>query len=314
MHPPTDWRSARGQMLVIVALGMTALVAMAGLVIDGGMAWSNRRQVQNAVDSASLAGTRVLGLDLKWRATNASNPSPPPAPFPNPDAAVCDAINVALAYNTNSPQTIPAIDCFGGSDEAVYVDFDRNALGRVGNGIPSIAQGVKVIGTGQSDTFLMGVVGISTIDVTGQATALAGPAAPPLGLLMPFVVQNPLSPFVPGEVHQVRSESEGECGEASLDPRDRRHRHRPGGGSPAGRPRHRAGSAGPAIGASRESVQHDVRRQHHGLAYGRERREGLLHHRWIGPDHLADPQPVQLCVDLHRDDGAEGNRREGRKE
>lgn len=203
-------------MLVIVALAMTALVAMAGLIIDGGMAWSNRRQVQNAADAASLAGTRVLGLDLKWRAVNAGNPSPPAAPFPDADAAVCDAINNALAYNTNTGQAIPAIDCISGTEEAVYVDFDRNELGMVGDGVPSTAQGVRVIPTGASDTFLMGIVGISTIDVRADATALAGPAAPPLGLLMPFVVQNPLSPFVPGEPYEVRSESEGECGEASL--------------------------------------------------------------------------------------------------
>jgi len=210
-------REPRGQMLVIVALALTALVAMAGLVIDGGMAWSNRRQVQNASDAASLAGTRVLGLDLKWRAVNAGNPSPPAAPFPDPDAAVCDAINNALDYNTNSQQTIQDIDCVAGSDDAVYVDFDRNVLGRVGDGIPSAAQGVRVVGRGESGTFLMGVVGISEMTVAADATALAGPAAPPLGQLMPFVVQNPLSPFIPGEEYEVRSESEGECGVAVLE-------------------------------------------------------------------------------------------------
>jgi hypothetical protein len=211
-----DPKSPRGQMIVIVAFALTVLIAMAGLIIDGGMAWSNRRQVQNAADSASLAGTRVLGLDLKWRAVNAGNPSPPPAPFPNPDAAVCDAINNALAYNTNSAQSIPAIDCFAGSDDATYVDFARNELGRVGDGIPFRAQGVKVQGTGASNTFLMGVVGISTIDVHADATALAGPGEPPLGLLMPFVAQNPLGPFVPGNQYQIRSEDEGECDTASL--------------------------------------------------------------------------------------------------
>jgi nucleoid-associated protein YgaU len=208
--------SERGQMVVIVALGLTALVAMAGLVIDGGMAWANRRQVQNAADSASLAGTRILGLDLKWRAVNAANPSPPPAPFANPDAAVCDAVNNALAYNTNNAQSIAAIDCVDGSPDAMYVDFDKNELGQVGDGIPANAQGVKVVGHGASDTFLMGVIGISTIDVAADAIALAGPAAPPLGNLMPFVVQNPLGPFVPGEQYEVRSESAGECG-ASLE-------------------------------------------------------------------------------------------------
>lgn len=217
----TDRKDPRGQMIVIVAFALTALIAMAGLVIDGGMAWSNRRQVQNAADAASLAGTRVLGLDLKWRAVNAGNPSAPPAPFPNPDAAVCDAINNALAYNTNSAQSIPAIDCFTGSDDATYVKFDASGdnlifAGRVGEGVPSDAQGVRVRGTGQSDTFLMAVIGISTIDVGADATALAGPGEPPLGLLMPFVAQNPLGPFLPGGQYQIRSEDEGECGTAAL--------------------------------------------------------------------------------------------------
>lgn len=210
-------RDPRGQMLIIVALGLTALVAMAGLVIDGGMAWSSRRQVQNASDSASLAGTRVLGLDLKWRAVNAGNPSPPAAPFPNADAAVCDAINVALDYNTNGVDAIQDIDCVAGSPDAVYVDFDKDVLGQVGDGIPAAAQGVRVMARGSTDTFLMGVVGISEVTMTTDSTALAGPAAPPLGQLMPFVVQNPLSPFAPGETYEVRSESEGECGEASLE-------------------------------------------------------------------------------------------------
>ena len=209
-------KGERGQMLVIVAVALTALVAMTGLVIDGGMALSNRRQVQNAADAASLSGTRVLGLDLKWRAVNASNPTPPTAPFADPDAEVCDAINRALGYNTNAGQAIDPIDCYTGTDDAVYVDFDQNELGRVGEGIPSNAQGVRVLANGESGTFLMGVVGINTVDVAADATALAGPAEPPLGLLMPFVVQNPLGPFVPGEQYQVRSESEGEC-EAALD-------------------------------------------------------------------------------------------------
>ena len=220
-------KSERGQMVVIVALALTTLIAMAGLVIDGGMALSNRRQVQNAADSAALAGTRVLGLDLKWRAVNAGNPSPPTAPFPDVDAAVCDAINNALAYNTNSAQSISAIDCYTGSDDAWYVEFgqfdadpedDMRDVGRVGQGVPALAQGVRVQGSGQSPTFLMGVIGIDSIDVGGQATALAGPGEPPLGNLMPFVVANPIGPFIPGDTYQMRSEDEGECGTGMISP------------------------------------------------------------------------------------------------
>src|SRR6188508_1878429 len=216
MFRTTDRRSPRGQMIVIVALGLTALVAMAGLVIDGGMAWSNRRQVQNAADAAALAGTRVLSLDLKWRAVNAGNPSPQPAPFADVDASVCDAINNALAYNTNHQQTIAAIDCYAGSDDAWYVDFDRTELREVGQGIPPGAQGVEVKPKGASDTFLMGVIGISTISIGADATAITGPGEPPLGNLMPFVAQNPLGPWIPGQQYQVRSEDEGECDTGST--------------------------------------------------------------------------------------------------
>jgi len=60
----SHWEQA-GPVKVLLPI---VLIAMAGLIIDGGMALSNRRQVQNAADAAALAGTRVLGLDLKWRA------------------------------------------------------------------------------------------------------------------------------------------------------------------------------------------------------------------------------------------------------
>src|SRR5688500_13350547 len=116
-------RAPRGQIVVIVALALTTLVAMVGVVVDGGMAWSNRRQVQNAADSASLAGARVLGLDVRWRATG--SPNPPGAPFVGgADAAVCDAINNALGYNANPGQKIEPIACDVGSPDAVYVNFD----------------------------------------------------------------------------------------------------------------------------------------------------------------------------------------------
>jgi hypothetical protein len=195
-------------MLVIVAIALTALIAMTGLVIDGGIAWSNRRQAQNAADSAALAGTRVLGLDLKWRAAGASGTPP----FAAADAAVCDAINVALAYNENTGQDIDQIDCISGSPDAVYVNFDRLDVGQVGDGIPITAQGVRVQAQGNSATLLMSVVSIDSIKVETEAVALAGPAEPPLGKLMPFVVQNPLGAFVPGTPYEIRSESEGECG------------------------------------------------------------------------------------------------------
>jgi hypothetical protein len=59
--PPTDRRDAsrkaeRGQTLVIFALSFVGIVAMLGLVIDGGAAYAFRRDTQNAADLAALAG------------------------------------------------------------------------------------------------------------------------------------------------------------------------------------------------------------------------------------------------------------------
>ena len=45
-----------GQIIVLFALGMVALVAMVGLVLDGGSTFAQRRGEQNSADLAALAG------------------------------------------------------------------------------------------------------------------------------------------------------------------------------------------------------------------------------------------------------------------
>jgi Flp pilus assembly protein TadG len=50
----------RGQMLVIFALALVAIIAMVGLVIDGGAAYAQRRGQQNAADLAALAAADAL--------------------------------------------------------------------------------------------------------------------------------------------------------------------------------------------------------------------------------------------------------------
>lgn len=50
----------RGAALVFVALSMVSLLIVAALIVDGGFGYTNRRQMQNAADSAALAGARQL--------------------------------------------------------------------------------------------------------------------------------------------------------------------------------------------------------------------------------------------------------------
>lgn len=60
MHKPTR---ERGQALIVIAIALVLLVAILGLVIDGGNAFLDRRSAQNAADSAALAAalTRIRG-------------------------------------------------------------------------------------------------------------------------------------------------------------------------------------------------------------------------------------------------------------
>lgn len=49
-------RASDGQIIVIFALGLVAMIAMVGLVLDGGSTYAQRRGQQNAADLAALAG------------------------------------------------------------------------------------------------------------------------------------------------------------------------------------------------------------------------------------------------------------------
>ena len=49
-------RASDGQIIVIFALGLVAMIAMVGLVLDGGSTFAQRRGQQNAADLAAMAG------------------------------------------------------------------------------------------------------------------------------------------------------------------------------------------------------------------------------------------------------------------
>jgi Putative Flp pilus-assembly TadE/G-like len=150
---------ARGQILVIVAVGMVAFVAMVGLVIDGGNAWGHQRGTQNAADSAAKAGAVVvqahLGADTRT------------------DGDVGCAVETAADENGAS------------LDGAEYTNHEGTpydppiAVGPcdpgAGSAIPAGAQGVRAATVEDFDTFLMGVIGIGQARAEADATAVVGP-------------------------------------------------------------------------------------------------------------------------------------------
>lgn len=57
----------RGQAIVFLVVGMIVFLGFVALAIDGGMAYADRRNAQNASDSASLAGGGITTLELENR-------------------------------------------------------------------------------------------------------------------------------------------------------------------------------------------------------------------------------------------------------
>ncbi len=55
-------RASDGQIIVIFALGLVAMIAMVGLVLDGGSTFAQRRAQQNAADLAGMAGANEFLL------------------------------------------------------------------------------------------------------------------------------------------------------------------------------------------------------------------------------------------------------------
>lgn len=89
MRSQQQMEDARGQVLVIVAVGFLVIVAMVGLVIDGGAAWARQRDTQNGADAVAEAGAVVLAERL--------------AQVSRTDADVASAVTDAIAANGLGP-------------------------------------------------------------------------------------------------------------------------------------------------------------------------------------------------------------------
>jgi Flp pilus assembly protein TadG len=163
-----------GQVLVILVVGLIFMLAMVGLIVDGGNAFAQQRNTQNGTDAAADAGALVL-------AQNAGVPVPTKT-----DADVLAALTSTATSNHMSV------------GQAYYTDVLGNMLNAGGNPTTSTASavlvgsgsippcvdatacvdgkasGVRVLGTKTVDTYIARVAGLGSITVTTDATAVAG--------------------------------------------------------------------------------------------------------------------------------------------
>ena len=164
-------RDERGQILVIVAGGMIALLAIAALVLEGGMLVLNRRDAQNAADLASVAGGRQVALNYVESA-RAQN-------------TVFGAVDATTTANG-------CIDSDGCTWTANFAGAGLTDLGPVTDtsaAIPSGSLGVHVNVTKHVSAIIGHAIGFDSWDVSTEATAIAAkPSQFPAGVMLPIAV------------------------------------------------------------------------------------------------------------------------------
>ncbi len=131
----------KGQAIVIIALMLIGLLAIAALVFDGGMAYAQRRRMQNAADAGAFAGARQLALGAS-------------------DSTICAAIQ-EYTVTRNGAQSFTATYYPGG--QAVC-----------GGSVPGSATGVRVIANTNFNTAFAGLLGEQTGSVGANAAASFG--------------------------------------------------------------------------------------------------------------------------------------------
>jgi len=164
---------SQGQLVVVFALSLVAIILAVGLVIDGGNAWSQRRIAQNAADFAAVAGTKIVSADAGTPQTNAS---------------VRTAVESALSANG-----LGAV--LGSNYTASYMDTSGNLVAgyRTAGMIPDGVIGVQVAPTKTFKTYFLGVAGVTSFNASATATAkygfYEGTFGGPGGNLVPIAVK-----------------------------------------------------------------------------------------------------------------------------
>jgi hypothetical protein len=177
MFQPLKGRES-GQSIVIIALAMVAIIGMVALVLDGGYAYLERRRVQNAADSAALAGARALGKGAT-RATVG--------------AAISE---YALRNGIKSPGTnIKAY--FVNADSAV-IDTAYPVLGT--SVVSTDARGVRVQAGEQHATFFARVIGFPNLNVSAVAQAGLESAGAAFGAVPAVIVS---ATYAVGELYAI---------------------------------------------------------------------------------------------------------------
>ena len=149
-RPGAERGASTGQILVMFALLLTALLGALGLSVDLGVAFSQRRTMQSAADAGALAGTRMVAKN------NVDSV---------PTSVLSEVTNV-IQKNKLSGGNISSIDCN-------YVTDNGSVITPCVSVIPPTASGVEVKVTESHPTYFIRVVPGAPNTVSTNALARA---------------------------------------------------------------------------------------------------------------------------------------------
>jgi Flp pilus assembly protein TadG len=157
----TDRSGIRGQVIPFAALAMVAIIALAALVLEGGNAYAQQRQTQNAADASANAGAAVLAQRFSDASLN--------------DADVNTAVGTTATTNGLASWTGFYTNVSGQYLNAAGTVVAKTNAARVNGGmIPPGAQGVAVDGSRNFGAFFGRVIGFTSFTSSSTATAVAG--------------------------------------------------------------------------------------------------------------------------------------------
>ena len=159
MNPSTIQRREPAQVIALFAIALVAILGMVGAVVDGGTLYLQRRTAQNAADAAALAGARVL------QQGSLQNPVPTSLDV---GTAICSYAHANNFGNTPVP-TAYFVNNAGTSLGAISVCSGTSDV------IPTNTSGVHVdVRIGPDNTYLVGIVGLRTLEADASASAQVG--------------------------------------------------------------------------------------------------------------------------------------------
>ncbi|MBI3807110.1 MAG: pilus assembly protein [Nitrospirae bacterium] len=184
LRQPLD--NSRGATAVMVALSLTVLLAMAAAAIDVGHALVARNELQNAADAAALAGARTLGVAYEGMtpaAMAAYTLTGGDHAAIVADAQAAAVLNQAAAVNV----TVNAADVGIGLWDSATRTFAVTANQPRAVNVVTHRDGSA---NGPISTFLAGVVGMTSVNVSAVATAelTALGSTPPGALDLPLAI------------------------------------------------------------------------------------------------------------------------------